>query len=288
MQKCTRCVNEYNNIISLARHWVRTHKLETKILFMELNGLKEEPTCKCGCGGIVKFLDAGRGFSEYVRGHIARIHNNWGNNPKAREKSLETRREMIKDGTWKPFFENETGEHWAKGKTKETDTRVAQQILTRETPEYKKKSSKRMSEMRLNGTIPTLVGSESSQWKGGTSPLLNVCHANSRLYKEWKYPILLTAMFTCQKCKLENKKENNVVLHVHHDKVKMATIVRLIAENNNWESFYGKSTEVDNPILSSLKQKISDEVADYHIKNNVSGIVLCESCHTSLHKKMNF
>lgn len=282
--KCPKCDNQYDNIVSISRHWSRTHKEETKTLYMHINNLDTPPTCGCGCGQEVKFLDAGRGFSEYVWGHKARIANNF-NTEKSKSNSLQTRKKMLQEGTWKPFASNQTGNVWNAGLTKE-DPRVAAALEKRETVTYKEKASQRMREARLTGKIPTLRGSEHSQWNGGTSPLLSVCHANKNLFDKWKYPILLVAHFTCKDCGNQNKNGNPVELHVHHDKIKMSSIVRLIAEQEGWTETRG--LKVEDPGLYDIKNRISEAVADFHVKNNVSGIVLCADCHTKIHNKMNF
>jgi hypothetical protein len=282
--KCPKCDNEYINIISLSKHWSRTHKEQTKLLYMHINNLTIAPTCGCGCGQEVKFLDAGRGFSEYVWGHKARVKNNF-NTEKSKTNSIKTRRKMLEEGNWKPFHEKETGTVWNSGLTKH-DPRVAAAIEKRETVEYKKKSSERMREARLSGKIPTLHGENHSQWKGGTSPLLSVCHANKKLFDKWKYPILEASQFSCKNCGKQNRKGNSVELHVHHDKIKMSSIVRLIAEQEGWNE--SVSLKIDNSDLFEMKNRISNAVADFHIENKVSGIVLCVDCHKDLHDKMNF
>jgi len=266
----------------LAKHWSRTHRETPKALWLSLNNLEKEPTCACSCGEEVRFLGSGAGFRKYVLGHAARIKNNF-NTPKSMANSVKTRREMLKAGTWKPWFEKATGQHWAKGKTKENCPSIMNQMITRETPEYKAITSKRMRDNRLNGTMPSLFGRESSQWKGGTSSLTGTCHANTRLYKEWKFPILKVFGFKCTKC--QNTKE----LQVHHDKMKFAEILHLIAEANNWEESFCLSTkEQGEGPLYSLKQKISEEVVDYHVQNNISGEVLCRECHGQHHPSLNF
>jgi hypothetical protein len=98
MFKCPKsdCDNEYDNIVSLSKHWSRSHKLPKKELYLKLHNVTE-PTCACGCGGEVKFLDAGRGFREFIRGHASRVpeKNNFVSR-KAQENSLKTRRKMWK------------------------------------------------------------------------------------------------------------------------------------------------------------------------------------------------
>lgn len=278
MYQCPKCENQYDEICSLAKHWSRTHHETPKALWLALNGLTQDPTCACGCLGAVRFLDSGRGFREYVHGHASRIKNNF-NTEKSMANSIKKRREMLKDGTWKPWFEKETGEHWAKGKTKENCPSIAQQAITRNTPEYRALCSARFRQYRLSGRIPTLYGKETSQWKGGTSSLTGTCYTNTRLYKEWKFPILKAGNFQCSKC--QSVKD----LHVHHDKIRFAEIIHLMAKEYNWENF------VCSPLTEethALKKIISNAVVDYHVNNNVSGIVLCRACHGELHPSLNF
>ena len=285
--QCPICPDKYNNIISLCRHWTRTHKLKTKELYLKLHNLEQEPTCACGCGERVKFLDAGRGFSEYIRGHISRVSNNYQKNPETFQKSLDSRRKMIEDGTWKPFCLNSTGEPWAKGLTKETDERIAKMAASCSSPKNNKKRSELMRKNRLNGVIRTLYGPEHPKWAGGISTLYAICHANKNLYNNWKFPLLKKYNFSCGEC---GNNSYNIILEVHHDKETFSEIVRKIAEQLKWPLLINESTFIENdkdPIYK-LKLEISDAVAQYHIDNNVSGIVLCQECHKKLHQSHNF
>ena len=101
MFKCPYCSEkEYPKIDSLRIHCSKSHKITSKQMYVDVVLCGIEPKCKCGCNGEVKFLDTGRGFSEYIWGHAARVpgKNNWGNNEKAVEKSLKKRKEMIENG----------------------------------------------------------------------------------------------------------------------------------------------------------------------------------------------
>ena len=201
--------------------------------------------CKCGCKTVVK--------NEWVRGHVARVHNNWGHNPKAIENSAKTRREQYKNGERKV---------WNDGLTIE-DERVAnngKQVSKAFTQDRKDRYSKIMKKNRLDGTVPTLYGRDSSRWQGGTSPLSARVYASNRLYSDWKFPILKKAEFKCEEC------GDNKNLHVHHDKERMADILKSFVKD-------------ENPV---------EKVVDYHIYSKVSGVVLCKIHHIEQHPSLNF
>lgn len=272
---CPMCPKSFEKINSLSVHYRNIHKNPVKDLYIYhyLNGI--EPKCGCGCGSAVKFLDITRGFTKYVRGHASRVKNNF-NSEKSKINSLETRRKMLEQGTWKPFASNETGNVWNAGLTKK-DPRIAASISKRETEEYKKKASERMKEARLSGKIPTQTKENHSQWRGGISPLNVYCRANRKLYTEWKYPLLEKAQFKCQECS-----KPGPGLEIHHDKEKMSDIIHRFAAEYGWSGFYSMQSETDISTIE-IKMKISDAVAQYHIDNNVSGKVLCEACHKEQH-----
>lgn len=246
-----------------------------------MNNLTSDPTCKCGCGLNVKFLDAGRGFSEYIRGHAAKIKNNY-QTKKSIENSLKTRKHMIENGLWKPFRLKQTGKHWALGLTKETDFRIAKICNSINTAEITEAKSKRMKLYRNNGIIPTVKGNKHHFWRGGISSLNNFCRGSRKLYSEWKLPKIIEANNKCIVC-FSNKN-----LHVHHDKKTFSEILREIAVKFGWTLFLAKRLPVNNLETMLLKQTISDAVAQYHIDNNISGIVLCEECHKKEHSNLNF
>jgi len=286
MIKCPLCDHKEQELTSLSYHYRFGHYKSSEELYVSVVCSGNPPSCKCGCGGKVKFLDISRGFSNFIRGHSSRVKNNF-QSDKAKQNSLETRRKMLETGDWKPFASKKTGEHWSKGLAKETDARIAKMASSiKNNQEEIDKRSARMKKNRLNGTIPTLRGKEHSQWKGGVSSLLSICHSNRKLYAEWKYPKLYNNDFSCQECKKAKDKNCSLVLEVHHDKVKMSTIIKLIAEEKGWNDYYALCPETDEK-TQALKAEIADAVADFHIKNNVSGIVLCETCHEKEHEKYN-
>lgn len=264
MYKCKICGKEFEKYSSLSCHSNRTHQIATDQCYVDyyLNGIW--PLCKCGCQEKTKYSHVVKGFREYKQGHIARIHNNWGNNPAALEKSLNTRRERFATG------EITT---WNRGLTKETDERVKENGNATSlafTDDRKKEYSDTMRKNRLDGTVPTLYGKESSQWKGGVSEINIIARNDKRLYEEWKYPILIRDGFKCVTCGSSDK------LHIHHDKESMSDIVKK------------HMPDIEDIVDFELKKLIASKIVDYHINTPVSGITLCSECHNNLHPSLNF
>ena len=138
--KCPSCADyATDSLDSLRIHCQKRHGITTRNLYVSLflpDG--REPTCGCGCGGATKFNSLQKGFSEYILGHSSRVKNNWGNNEKAREKSLETRR---REGLW-------SRDPWNRGKTKESDIRLEKLGKTMSL-RHGERYSKIMSENRI-------------------------------------------------------------------------------------------------------------------------------------------
>jgi hypothetical protein len=266
MYKCSKCENiEFDNYTSLSRHMGRTHHIDTGQTYVDyyLNGVW--PLCKCGCGEQMKWSYQLKGFRDYTAGHQSRVHNNWGNNPDALQKSLDTRRERFASGEISV---------WNKGLTV-NDPRVKDNIkkttlAINSDPEELKRRSELMSLQRKDGTIPDLHGPEHSQWKGGASSINVLVRARVKLYKEWKYPILIRDGFKCIEC------GKNGNLHVHHNKEQMAEIIQKHLVDDM------------NPKTFEEKEMIADAVVDYHINNHVSGVTLCGVCHNKIHPSLNF
>jgi len=116
MVKCKKCEREFETLDSLRRHNKQKHGVDAEKTYIEyvLEGV--EPICKCGCGEKPKYLGIDAGFRDFIRGHAARVNNNWGHNPEALKKSHETQKKMHDAGTLKV---------WNDGLTKE-DPRVAE------------------------------------------------------------------------------------------------------------------------------------------------------------------
>lgn len=260
MHKCPFCSYENENLDSIRIHGTKKHKksaMELRLLMFHDN---VRPKCKCGCNKETKFANIHVGFNEYIRGHHSRVKNNWGHNTKALEKSQDKRREQIADGTWVP---------WNKGETKETNHNVAniakkQSDNLMASHERREARSERLSKHRLDGTVPSLLGSDHPNWRGGVSSVQAL--SRSYVYSVWTYPKLHASKFTCQRC---SSHEN---LCVHHDVERFAEILQ-------------KAREVLGDVTEdfSSHQAYAQWIADYHVKNDVSGIVLCEKCHSKEH-----
>jgi hypothetical protein len=263
--QCRKCSKSFNSYGSLRKHTSKIHKIQSQQFYVDFYLGGVWPKCKCGCGQKVKWAYQLKNFRYYCAGHQSRIKNNWGNNPVALKRSIETRRKRFALG------EITT---WNSGLTIE-DQRVKinaekSKKAINSNPEELKRRSELMKTNRLNGIIPTLYGPDSSQWKGGVSEIANIARANKRLYDEWKYPILIRDGFRCTEC------GNTKPLHVHHDKEKFCEI-----------------TEKHMPdgvlvVDFELKKSIAEKIVDYHIKNNVSGVTLCNECHEKYHPALNF
>ena len=260
MVKCKRCRKIFSEYSPLRQHTSRVHKIRSQDFYVEWYLKGKYPTCKCGCGERTSW--AYNGFNKWIRGHISRVHNNWGNNPAAVEASRKTRKKMWENGELEP---------WNKGLTAETDERVAANCIGLQ--EYSKSDRARkiksntMKRQWKTGNLKSLFGADTSQWQGGTSDISAIIYADNRLYREWKYPILKNGEFKCMKC---NEPGN---LHVHHNKELMADIIKKFMTDIR--------TFAD-------KKVIADAVIDYHIRNKVSGEVLCGECYSEHHPSLNF
>lgn len=258
--KCPSCEYEHDNLVSLSIHFRKKHKGTSKQLSVMLNHGGIEPTCACGCTEPVKFHSIQRGFSLYTWGHAARVNNNWGHNVDAQKKSQDKRRQQITAGKWRP---------WNIGLSADSDKRVeannvaiSQSILSK--PEECHKRSKRLQKGRLDGTVQTLFGKDHSQWKGGVSSVQAL--SRSYVFNVWTYHKLHASGFTCQKCGVQSD------LEVHHDKERFAEILQKarVALGDVTDDF-------------ASHQAYAKWIADYHVQNDVSGIVLCEGCHQKTH-----
>ena len=117
MVSCKECNREFESLDSLRRHRTQKHGVNAEQTYIDyiLNGIK--PTCKCGCGEKPKYLGIDAGYRDYIRGHAARVNNNWGHNPDAIKKSHETQKKMHDSGELNVWNKGLTIERdlWRKG-----------------------------------------------------------------------------------------------------------------------------------------------------------------------------
>ena len=249
----------------MSKHAAHAHQITAKETYVQLVCDGVAPTCACGCGSPVKFHTINTGFSQYAWGHASRVHNNWGHNQTALANSAATIREMSARGEL-------TG--WTLGLTKETDARVAalgrkgsKTVLA--DPVRRQARSEHLKQRHAAGEIRYLAGSEHGNWRGGASSLAATCHGHAKLYWDWKFPKLQAANFRCTKCASSQK------LEVHHDQERMCDIIRRFAVDAGYDG-----TEK----TQRLKHVIAAAVADYHVSADVSGVVLCATCHDAAHR----
>jgi len=262
--KCPWCDSfKTQNLNSLRVHCSKLHKRPSIDIYRALFTNGEDPKCECGCGQPTEFDTLQKGFNRFINSHNSRVVNGWGHNSAALAKSQATRRDMYKRG------EIVT---WTKGLTKETDERVASignKVSQRfeDNPEKRIVYSERMRTNRLSGTVPTLRGPDHSRWKGGTSTLQPLCR--SHLYRAWTYPKMYAQGFKCQICSAAGPG-----LEVHHDAERFASILhKAIIELGEPGDDFEKKTQ------------IAEWVTEYHLSNDVSGLVLCRKCHDEQHAK---
>lgn len=99
--KCPYCGNGVKSRRALTAHVHKCHENVTnEKLLADADYGGDRPTCKCGCGEFTSIsYFGGVHFNDYVVGHQSRVHNNWGHNKKAMNKSAYTRRKQYKDGS---------------------------------------------------------------------------------------------------------------------------------------------------------------------------------------------
>lgn len=266
MIKCEIDQKEFTTKSKLCYYLVREYNLTYKQYYHKYIIKSDDiPNCECGCGGKVLWHPSGK-YSKFIRYHHIRVKNPWGHNPEARKKSAATRKRKFASGELKM---------WCHGMKKEDHPSLisaAQKLSSRYTPEIRKEYSSRMSKMRKDGTMPTLYGQDSSQWKGGTSSIQQITRGSKRLYTDWKYPILCRDGFKCTKC------QKTTDLHVHHDGEQFSDIIKKVMTIDDYE-------KIDS---FDVKNSVSEKIIDYHVNNKISGVTLCLGCHNELHPHLNF
>jgi len=85
--------------------------------------------------------------------------------------------------------------------------------------------------------------------------------------KQWKFNILKKDNFQCQICNGSKKLEVHHNIEKFYDIVKKFLPIKNIEKEMNWNE----------------KKELADKIVDYHYKNSVSGITLCNRCHKWVH-----
>lgn len=261
--KCSRCGREFEQEQSLRKHVGRTHKISSEEFYIELKLNGVEPTCECGCGQRTSYRGWGPGFLKWIVGHNSKGDNN----PSCREDVKRKRSEFWKENN--PSKINP----WQKGLTKETDERVAKQAEKLKGREilWKDKISKTRKKRLASGEIVIPSGRDSYNWKGGKSSIRVLIYSNKRLHEEWKKDKFV---FSNGKCSVCSAKYN---LTIHHDKITMSKIISKFVKSDH-----------ERYLTFEEKKNIVEKVVDYHVNNDVSGIVLCMKCHKRHHRSFNF
>jgi len=131
--KCPYCERRFETYNGLSKHVIK-EKIHGEITKEQLlvdakyNGIR--PTCKCGCGEYTSIDPRGEAhFCDYAFGHAIRVHNNWGHNHEAQEKSAETRRKQYIDGSRTQWNK---GKKWEETYTIEQIRKLHNEIHTEE------------------------------------------------------------------------------------------------------------------------------------------------------------
>jgi hypothetical protein len=107
MEKCYYCDYQINSKIKFAKHVLYEHKLNKQNYLIQTKYDGIQPTCKCGCGELMKYNAVLADFPTYNKKHLKIINKNktfeeiWGN-PKS-----EKRVKAISDARKKRFASGE-------------------------------------------------------------------------------------------------------------------------------------------------------------------------------------
>ena len=264
MYKCKFCDIELNSLDSLRIHSSKKHSMTSQQVYNEYILKGSTPLCKCGCNQEVPFITLQKGYREWIKGHVARVTNNWGHNKIAIDNSSNTRRNQFKNGE---------RQVWNTGLTKESDIRVANysksgSISIQNNKHELQRRSSIMKKGWDEGVYFSKFGIESPNWKGGASSIGALTRSDKRMYLEWKFPILQKDGFQCTNCKCTE------YLEVHHCSETMSEIMRKFIDKEKEYNF-------------EEKKEIVYKIVSYHIDNNIEGQTLCKECHSNLHPNYN-
>lgn len=262
--KCPYCGLEFKNYLNFVHHFKKCHKdlkksKEQLLADVYYNG--EIPTCACGCGEKVGISYNGSAhFCKYIQGHASRIHNNWGNNEKAKLHSAETRREQYKSGERIQWNKGKSWkETYSKEQIKELKDVIENPIRRKKISKAlkgKKKSIKAAEACRNNGrnAIPILRKKMREKLSNGTFEI------SSKLEKDFfeKYLKPFNVEFETQ----------YYINDIHQYCDAYIPSKKLIIEVNGDYWHYNPVTNKKNPTSYQLKRmekdKLKKEYCDRH------------------------
>ena len=164
MEQCLVCNRQFKNKIALSKHINMSHDINGEQYTLQYIYKGINPTCRCGCGGFVTYINKEYRFCNYLHNH----HNYDG-------KSTLGMKVHTKDSI---------------NRAKETRRKTC---LEKYGVDSIMKVKEFSDKIKRSGPFH-------SQWKGGTSKLTNRVRGSHQLYIKWIYPILIRDGFKCVVC----------------------------------------------------------------------------------------
>jgi len=104
--QCPYCEQRFKSTQSLLKHTTRTHKISSEQTIVDYKYSGIHPVCKCGCKNNTKYHSGISDFNEYLKGHIARVKNNF-QTEKSITNSKKTKSERAELGVYKGIKKSE-------------------------------------------------------------------------------------------------------------------------------------------------------------------------------------
>lgn len=246
---CLICDNDISKN-HFPQHLKKNHSISKSDYKLKFN---LQNYCACGCEAKIK------DGLKWAKGHHQRV-NNISKRPDIREKRRKKMQEWHDSGEWQPWNKGISDERTRKNSDAMLKTRSKNEV-------WRKNASDNLKKIRKKYLG---FGPKSPNWKGGTSPIHALIRADHTFYTEWKYPILKRDNFSCTVC------SSTMSLEVHHDKEQMSEVLRKFVSKTDSERDWKE------------KRKVVEQVIEYHLDTQVSGVTLCKACHKNLHESYNF
>ena len=187
MVKCPYCDREFKTYNGLTKHMFKYNAhgdgITREKLLADVRYGGVRPTCKCGCGSYTDIsYEGGAHFTDYIKGHQSRVHNNWGHNDEAIRKSSETRKRQYAIGSriiwnkgvsWKDSYSNEKIlELRKKIYTKDRNKKVSNALkVICSTDEHREMMHERMQGLMMNRKFSISSNMESTFIDEAIKPL---------------------------------------------------------------------------------------------------------------------